>query len=137
MQEISYGIIPLTKRDNQWWVLLIQHRNGLHWAFPKGHSEPTESPQQTAERELFEETGLALKRFLFPETLSEAYTFSRHDQTIHKVVHYFLAEVEGMVTLQSSEILSSRWILLSEASQALTFSESRALCEQARRLLTS
>ena len=36
--------------------LLIQHQAG-HWAFPKGHANPGESPAETARREFAEETG--------------------------------------------------------------------------------
>lgn len=41
--------------------LLIRHVNGGHWAFPKGHMEPGESEEETAIREIREETGLSVR----------------------------------------------------------------------------
>lgn len=38
-------------------VLLVRYRSGA-WAFPKGHPEPGETPEQTAVREVREETGV-------------------------------------------------------------------------------
>ncbi len=42
-------------------AFLIQHVNGKHWGFPKGHPEEGESFEQIAVRELFEETGLQIE----------------------------------------------------------------------------
>lgn len=130
MREVCYGVIPLRRQEGQWQVLLIQHRKGLYWAFPKGHAEPGESPQLAAERELREETGLSVKRWIASESLHEAYSFLRHGQPIDKEVIYFLAEVEGHVSLQSKEIASSCWVVLSDAPLQITYPESRLICQK-------
>jgi ADP-ribose pyrophosphatase YjhB (NUDIX family) len=39
-------------------ILLIQDAKN-RWTIPKGHIEPGETPRQTAEREIIEETGVA------------------------------------------------------------------------------
>lgn len=131
MREVCYGVIPLRREEGKWQVLLIQHRKGLYWAFPKGHAEPGEAPKVAAERELREETGLTIKRLLLAETLYEAYSFKRRDQAVEKQVFYYLAEVEGVVSLQASEIASGRWVPLSEAPSQITYPDSRAICEKA------
>lgn len=41
-------------------VLLLRYRSGA-WAFPKGHIEPGETPQETAVREVQEETGVTAR----------------------------------------------------------------------------
>ena len=38
-------------------VLLVRHNKG-HWDFPKGHVEPGETEEQTAKREVKEETNI-------------------------------------------------------------------------------
>jgi 8-oxo-dGTP pyrophosphatase MutT (NUDIX family) len=48
--------------DAQGRVLLFKPKNhfdGYHWSFPKGRPEPGETPQETALREVLEETGYA------------------------------------------------------------------------------
>ncbi|MBD3304395.1 NUDIX domain-containing protein, partial [Candidatus Woesearchaeota archaeon] len=38
--------------------LLVKHKEGGHWDFPKGHAEEGETEEETALREIYEETGL-------------------------------------------------------------------------------
>ncbi|MCE5317000.1 MAG: NUDIX domain-containing protein [Parachlamydia sp.] len=136
-RETCYGVIPLRSHEGQWQVLLIQHRKGNYWAFPKGHAEADETSQRAAERELHEETGLRVKRWMISETLREAYSFMRGNQPVDKEVHYFIAEVEGEVSLQSSEIVSSRWAALSEAPEIITYQDSRVVCRKAIELISN
>jgi len=42
-------------------ILLVFGKKSLKWGFPKGHMEPGETEEETAIRELFEETGILLK----------------------------------------------------------------------------
>ena len=48
-QEHSCGIVPLKKEGTDIYVLLIVHKGGRHWGFPKGHKDPGETDLQTAE----------------------------------------------------------------------------------------
>ena len=41
-------------------LILLRHRFGGHWSFPKGHVEQGENEQQTAMREVKEETGVSI-----------------------------------------------------------------------------
>ncbi len=132
--EKSYGIIPLSLHEGLWQVLLIQHQAG-HWAFPKGHAEQGESPQQAAERELKEETGLTVQRYLSSDPLSDEYKFTLQGELVHKNVQYFLALVKGQVGIQASEIQASQWLTLSQAHQHITFKESKRLCAQVEEFL--
>lgn len=130
--EHSYGIIPLRRRDRLWETLLVKHRKG-HWAFPKGHQDPDETPQETASRELYEETGLRVTR-LFPlEPLKEFYIYKLEGGLIEKSVTYFLAEVEGEVRLQTEEIETFSWVSLQEAARLATFPEAKKLVHQLMR----
>jgi bis(5'-nucleosidyl)-tetraphosphatase len=133
-KENSYGIVPLRIHHKAWQILLIQHHAG-HWAFPKGHAEPGETSQQTAERELREETGLTIQRFLSPDPLIESYFFTFRGEKISKTVQYFLALVQGNVVIQELEIKSSQWLTLPEALEKVTFKEGKRLCLQTIELL--
>ena len=133
MQERSFGVIPLQKKgkNKEWHALLINHRQGGFWAFPKGHAEEGETPEEAARRELFEETGLTIVQILSAEIFKESYSFFRGKSFIHKEVQYYLAEVEGKLKLQAGEIFDARWVPLKEAEQQITFTESKNLCRKA------
>lgn len=130
---ISFGIIPFRIIKRKWQVLLIQHLNGQHWGFPKGKAEKTESAQDTAIRELEEETGLRVQRFLSLEPLIEHYYLS--DQEKNKTVSYFLALVTGVLKCQSDEVLQAKWCDLDEAAKQLSFPELKNIFTQARKVL--
>lgn len=132
--EASYGIIPLYNDSGKWQVLLIQLHAG-HWGFPKGHAERKEQPQESAARELQEETGLEVQRFLFEQPLIEAYHFFSRGKRIEKTVSYFLAEVHGELKLQTEEVKAAKWVALSEAIEHLTFPASKTICQRAEQLL--
>ena len=56
-QEKSCGAIILRKQNKTIETLLVKHTKG-HWAFAKGHVEENETEEETALREIKEETGL-------------------------------------------------------------------------------
>jgi 8-oxo-dGTP pyrophosphatase MutT (NUDIX family) len=134
--EYSFGIIPLRRIGRQWEVFLIQHRGAGHWAFPKGHAEEGETSQETAQREMQEETGLRLVNWLPYPPLEETYRFNRHGKLVDKRVTYFIAEVTGEVCLQSQEIAAGRWLNLKEALDLITFTEGKRICQRLMELFT-
>ncbi len=135
VQEASFGIIPLQQVDGTWQVLLILHKGGRHWAFPKGRSNPGETALESARRELKEETGLDVDNLLQDEPLTEQYEFRRRGESVVKTVQYFPAVVSGTVRLQPEEIQDAKWVLLKEAVRHLTFREAKEMCRMLVRLL--
>lgn len=137
-QTESFGIIPLRRTEKQWQVLVILHKEGRHWGFPKGRkSSLEEEPLQAAQRELKEETGLSVAKLLAQEPLIEGYTFFYQGKPLHKKVYYYIAEVEGLLELQPEEIREAKWISLSQGAEILTFAEARAICRHVARFLST
>lgn len=131
-KDYSFGIIPLKKIKGEWYTLLIKHQRSAFWGFPKGHADDGESPYETAKRELFEETGLHIKKCLQEEPLTENYQFRAHGQWVDKTVVYFIGEVEeGDVVLQHIEVEEFCWIPLAEAEAKATFEQAKNICRQA------
>lgn len=126
----SYGIIPLVQDGQSWKVLLILHREGNHWGFPKGRPEPGEQPLQAAVRELKEETGLIAEEILKQEPFVEKYQFRRKSEVVLKTAHYFPARVSGELHMQEEEIRDAKWVDIKEAVQHLTFKEAQNICQQ-------
>jgi bis(5'-nucleosidyl)-tetraphosphatase len=128
----SFGIIPLRRApDGSWELFLILHKSGHHWTFPKGHKEHVdEEPFSTAERELFEETGLHVVKKLSLPSFHEIYDFRHRGRLVRKKVGYFAAEVAGEIRLQAEEVRDGRWVSFTDAFLLLTFKEAQAICSQ-------
>lgn len=128
---ISFGIIPFRKLKGKWRVLLIQHLSGQHWGFPKGRAKKTETAQETAIRELKEETGLHVQQILSLEPFTESYYLRKKA----KIVSYFPALVTGVLECQPDEVAQARWFDLDEAMKQISFPESQNVFKQARKHL--
>jgi 8-oxo-dGTP pyrophosphatase MutT (NUDIX family) len=103
-----------------------RERDGQTWTLPKGTPNAGESREETAVREVTEETGLEV-RIKAPLDSIE-YEFVQRGTRIHKTVHYFLMEpVGGDLARHDREFETVRWIRFDEAPWLLTFETERAL----------
>lgn len=135
MKDQSFGIIPLLQRNQSVLFLLVQHQAG-HWGFPKGHAELDETAIQAACRELEEETGISVYQLIDAPPFSESYGFIKKDQIIKKTVTYFLAIVQSAeVHFQRKEIRAYAWLPFEEASERISFLQSKQLLDQVRQYL--
>lgn len=103
----SCGVVPIRRTgDGQVEVLLLFQRWSKSWSCPKGHMDAGETEEQTALRELREETGLTA-------TLvdgARAAVEYRLTSTSRKQVVLFLGEVRGDLHLQAREIEDYAWV---------------------------
>ena len=105
-------------------------RDLVTWTLPKGTPNPGETREQTAVREVGEETGLEVKIRRPLESIE--YTFVQRGTRIHKTVHYYLMdETGGDLDRHDHEFESVRWISFDEARGLLTFETERALVARA------
>jgi 8-oxo-dGTP pyrophosphatase MutT (NUDIX family) len=134
IEEHSCGIIPLRQGEGGYEIFLIQHYRG-HWGFPKGLMESGEEPQQTAERELFEETALSVTNYLSLTPIVEDYYFRTARGFIHKTVTYFVAYVQGEPKLQESEVKAGQWVTIDKVLDYLYFPSSKTVFNKALDIL--
>jgi bis(5'-nucleosidyl)-tetraphosphatase len=131
----SFGVIPIRDKDSHCQVLLVLHQKG-HWGFPKGKPEQKETPKETAIRELKEETGLDVIKFL-GSSFQENYYFEEDELAINKQVVYFPALVEGEVVLQEEEVSEASWMGISQAEETMTFLEGKKMLQEVKEWLQS
>ena len=111
-------------------VLLVQSTGEASvWTFPKGHIEPGEKRQQTALREVQEETGLACRivRELAPTT----YWLRESQALVLKKVWWFLMEPVELVEQHDTEIARIAWVPIDAARSAQSYESSRNLLSEA------
>ena len=111
-------------------VALLGRANDGSWVFPKGTPTAGESLEDTALREVREETGLDV-RIIRP--LGEmTYTFAAAGERVHKIVHFFLMEATGGdPSLHDAEYDEVRWVTVPEARRMLTFDSYRDVLDRA------
>jgi 8-oxo-dGTP pyrophosphatase MutT (NUDIX family) len=115
MKEISAGGVVFRKtKEGETLIQLIQDRYG-RTSLPKGKMEPGETVEQTALREILEETGVQ-GTIRAPLALIE-YQYKHPDKgLIDKEVHYYLVEAsEGKLVAQVEEIRGVAWYTPEEA----------------------
>ena len=128
-REVSAGVILFRRSPEQRYLLL--HYGSGHWDFPKGHIEPGEAPQETATRELTEETGISDVRFLNGYRQTIRYFFRQQGIGIFKLVIYFLAETAQSDVALSNEHIGFDWLPYDAALARLTFKNSKVLLVKA------
>ena len=107
-----------------------RERQSRTWTLPKGTPNAGETVEQTALREVAEETGLEV-RITAPLDSIE-YWFVLGGTRIHKTVHYFLMEpTGGDLAGHDHEFEEVRWVRFDEADALLTFETERALVARA------
>ena len=132
LYERSCGAIVCRKINGETRLLLIKNSRSAHWGFPKGHMERGETPEQTAKREVLEETGLNIN--IIPDFSSKSdYTIQGK---VEKSVTIFLAETEDTKTvIQREEIDDYIWLGFDKAMETLKFENDKAILKNARRFV--
>ncbi len=125
----SAGGIVIRHESGRAWLVVgsrRRERDSRTWTLPKGTPKPGETREQTALREVAEETGLEVRITTPLESIE--YWFVQSGQRIHKTVHYFLMDpIGGDLALHDHEFEQVRWITFEEARTTLTFVTERAL----------
>ena len=107
-----------------------RERDGVTWTLPKGTPNPGETTEETALREVREESGLDVG--IVRPFGGIDYTFVQGRTRIHKTVHYFLmVPTGGDLGRHDHEFDEVRWIGFDEAATLLTFETERALVARA------
>ena len=114
-------------------ILLVKNHNGKCWTFPKGHVEQNETEQQTAVREIKEETGLDV---VIEPGFRRTSTYRPFGKTKKQVVFFLAKADESAVSVQKSEIDYYLWATLDEAMHICKYdNDTKILREVKRRLL--
>lgn len=112
-------------------ILLLKHNLG-HWAFAKGHVEDGETEQETAIREIKEETNLDVT---INSDFRYVITYSPYEGAIKDVV-YFLATVNSdNIKAQQSEISEIKWFKYEDAISMITYDSDKKVLMEAIKYL--
>lgn len=132
-QEKSCGAIIVTNETQDPKFLLIKHHNGGHWAFPKGHVEENETEEETALREIREETQLTVE---LDTHFRHVVRYSPYEGTIKDVIYFIAYAPEQTVHKQEEEVLDSTWLTFEKALALITYENDQIILQAAMDYLT-
>jgi 8-oxo-dGTP pyrophosphatase MutT (NUDIX family) len=97
---------------------------------PKGHPDGDETPEQAAQREVKEESGVTAE--LIEELGDVQYDYQRHGQDVSKRVTFYLFEYRsGDLADHDHEIEDARWMPMERAASELTYAGERDMVARA------
>ncbi len=129
---VSAGGVVYREVDNHLEVVLCGRLSPHLWALPKGSPIPGETLEQTALREVREETGLDVAIQGSLGTIQ--YWFYRSEDKVrcHKTVHYFLMVPKGGETPRHDpEFDVVSWFSESEVLKEMTYANEAAMMMRA------
>lgn len=133
LYERSCGAIVYRMIGGEKRFLLIKNKRSAHWGFPKGHIEDGETDEDTARREVLEETGLRIRILPGFKSRSEYSIQGR----IEKAVLLFLATTDDTQTkIQPEEISDYIWLNYAGARKTLNYENDKAILEKAQKFIT-
>lgn len=119
---------------SQVYVALIGREDRHHhilWSMPKGHVEPGENFHTTAQREVWEETGI--KGEVFQDLGVIDYWFVSDGVRIHKTVHHHLLRyIDGILNDEDPEVTEVAWVPVSELVERLAYQDERKMARMFR-----
>jgi 8-oxo-dGTP pyrophosphatase MutT (NUDIX family) len=134
-RQVSAGGVLIREEAEGPEVLLASRRTRrgeLVWGLPKGLVEPGESPEDTAVREVQEETGH--KGTVRGPIGDVSYWFVWKGTRIRKTVHFFLMDDSGDAPgPRDQEMEEVRWFPLDEAAGVAGFASEQDVLRSAAR----
>jgi 8-oxo-dGTP pyrophosphatase MutT (NUDIX family) len=144
IREFSAGAVVLRHMQEKWWLAVIEP--GRHGepeerkdviALPKGNVDPGEKPEQTALREVMEETGVQAKSIT--KLASIRYVYSRKwagGEKIFKVVTFHLMRYQSgsigeIKDEMKHEVRRAYWLPLAEAPAKLSYKGEKEVAQKA------
>ncbi|MCV7174246.1 NUDIX hydrolase [Mycolicibacterium sphagni] len=112
----------------------VDRRGRMLWSLPKGHIEQGETAEETAIREVAEETGI--RGQVLAALGSIDYWFVTEGRRVHKTVHHYLMQFSGgELCDEDVEVTEVAWVPVGELPKRLAYADERKLAEIAGELI--
>lgn len=132
LYESSCGAVVYRDIRGEVRYLLIKNKRSAHWGFPKGHIEMGETKEETAYREVLEETGVHINIIEGFECVSK---YKIKDK-IEKKVSIFVGNTKDTSTvIQQEEIEDYIWLTYDRAMSLIKFENDKNILSAAHDFL--
>lgn len=130
--ERSCGAVVFRDSADGRRFLLIKNKRSTHWGFPKGHVEAGETDEQTAVREVLEETGLHIRLL---DGFCEKSTYTIQGRIDKTVLIFLAATTDTKTVIQESEIEDYLWLEYDRCLSTLNYENDKAILKKAQAYL--
>lgn len=127
-QEKSCGAIVINKNNK----ILLVHHNAGHWDFPKGHIENGETEEQTAIREVKEETNIDI---IINNKYRYTTSYSPKENVMKEVVYFLAQNIDEDKKPQLEEVSEVKWFTLEEAMNTITYENSKEILNKLKKYI--
>ena len=141
-REFSAGAVVVRSMAGRQWLAAVRpggKPEGV-WALPKGLIDEGERAQETALREVTEETGVEGEPVAKLGDVRYVYTWD--GERIFKIVSFFLVRyrhgrIDNVPPAHRHEVTEARWLPLEEAPRLLAYKGEKEMAEKALMMLAA
>ena len=129
---VSAGGVVYRRNNGVEEVVICGRSSPVIWGLPKGTPDSGETHEQTALREVREETGLEIELQQFIDSIDYWFASADGEVRYHKtVLFYLMSPIGGDLTLHDQEYDVARWILAEDALNTLTYENEVRIVQKA------
>jgi len=136
--QVSSGGVVYRQTQDTIEIIIIAVGEKRRWQLPKGLVNKGENPDQTALREVREETGIDSILLDLIDKIEYWYYGQSGSKRIrfHKVVHFYLLEFQsGNTEDHDQEVEEARWVEIDEAQELLAFKSEKEIVRKAKEMV--
>ena len=130
-KEKSCGAVVVKKENDELKFLIIRQHDNC-WGFPKGHVEENETEEETAIREIKEETNIDVE---IDNNFRRVITYSPKEGVIKDVVFFIGNAISDDLKIDPNELLEAKWVGKDEVKQYFNYKENNYVYQEALKYL--
>lgn len=135
-EQHSAGGVVYKKEGHRLKICLVSKKNGRIWALPKGRLDQGETPEQTARREILEETGHLSEVGPKIDEIHYYFFLSENQTYYHKTVNFFVMKVlQENHQPRDQEADEVSWFEFPEALRRLSYLNEKKILKKAQRMI--